>query len=68
MSLDTYPVAYVEAMQARLAALEAENKALRDRVAELEAGLNRAGVHAVGGVVAGAGGSCNAYNLNGGAR
>ena len=30
MSLDTYPVAYVEAMQARLAALESEAKQARE--------------------------------------
>ena len=42
MSLDTYPVAKVEAMQARLAALEAENKALRDRLAEEDTVKNAA--------------------------
>lgn len=36
MSLDTYPVAQVEGFVARIDALEAENKALRDRVAELD--------------------------------
>lgn len=37
----TFSTAYVEAMRLRLSALEAENKALRDRVAELEARCKR---------------------------
>ena len=40
--LDTYAVAYVEAMRNRLSALEPENKDLRARVAELERDLEQA--------------------------
>ena len=39
--LDTYAVAYVEAMRNRLSALEPENKDLRARIAELEARCKR---------------------------
>lgn len=51
MSLDTYPVAYVEAMQSRLAELEAENKALRERNSKLEDCIETAW-----GIIANAGG------------
>ena len=44
MSLDTYPSAQVEAMQARIRELEAQNKDLRDRFAEVDTERNGAQV------------------------
>lgn len=42
MSLDTYPSAQVDAMQARITELERENKDLRDRFAEVDTVKNAA--------------------------